>query len=183
MSRRTVNVVSERREVAQGTTLATDALPMTGHDRQRDRPRIDAGLSLLEVLVAVMLLGVGVVAMLATLDLVVKSSATEREAANAHAWLQSAIDTLYRSERVDCTDFTREQIEEKYQDVVETAQDPQGWSDRGGTIEIVSPVLYWDGSVYQDVCYDDQNINLQLIEIRVANPDGRIIERVQVVKG
>lgn len=156
---------------------------MTARDRPSDRSRRDAGLSFLEVLIAVMLLGVGVVAMLSTLDLVVKTTAAERKSANAQAWLQSAVDTLYRYERIDCTDFTRQQIEEAYQLVVESAQDPQGWSGRGGTIEVVSPVLYWDGSVYQDVCYDDQNINLQLIEIRVANPDGRIVEQVQVVKG
>jgi prepilin-type N-terminal cleavage/methylation domain-containing protein len=151
--------------------------------REGGRSRRDAGLSLLEVLVAVALLGIGVVAMLTTLDVIIKSTAAERDYANAHAWLQSASDSLYRYERVDCTDFTREQVEAAYQAVVETAQDPEGWFEAGGSIEIVPPVLYWDGDVYQDVCYDDQSINLQLVEIQVTNPDGRIVETVQLVKG
>lgn len=183
MSVRHVKAVSGRREAAQVRTIVTDRWPVTDQFRPGDRPRRDPGLSLLELLIAVALLGVGVVAMLTTLDVVIKSTDAERDSANAHAWLQSAIDTLYRAERVDCTDFNPSQVEAKYQEVVMLAQDPEGWFDTGGSIEVLSPVLYWDGSIYQDVCYDDQNINLQLIEVRVTHPDGRIVETVQVVKG
>lgn len=140
-------------------------------------------MSFIEVAIAVGLLGTGVTAMLSALNITVLSSVTERDHANAHAWLQTAADTLYRYERIDCTDHTPAEVEAGYQSVVSAAEDPEGWSHGGGSIEIVGPVLYWDGERYQDVCYDDQNLNLQLVQIRVTNPRGEIVESVEVVKG
>lgn len=158
------------------TTLAASLR----RDARRDR---DAGVTLVELLIAVVLLGTGVAAMLTALTVTISATATERDHANAHAWLQSAADTLYRSERMDCTENTLAEIEAAYQLVLDSSEDPEGWHAVGGLIEIVSPVLFWDGDQYQGVCYDDQNINLQLITIQVSNPDGKIVETVQVVKG
>lgn len=151
------------------------------HDRSPARR--DVGATLVEILISIVLLGMGVAAMLTALQVTISATVTERDHANAHAWLQSAADTLYGWERMDCTDNTLAQIEAGYQSVLENSQDPEGWHAVGGLIQVVSPVLFWDGDQYQSVCYDDQNINLQLITIQVSNPDGKIVETVQVVKG
>jgi Tfp pilus assembly protein PilV len=143
----------------------------------------DSGASLIEVLIAIVLLGTGVAAMLTALSVTIQATATERDHANAHAWLQTASDTLYRHERMDCTENTLAEIEAAYQAVLDGSEDPEGWYASGGQIEVVSPVLFWDGTIYQNVCYDDVNINLQLIQIQVSNPAGKIVESVQVVKG
>ena len=146
------------------------------------RARRDQGSNLIEILISVVLLGMGVVAMLTTLSTTVKASATERDHANAHAWLQSATDVLYGADRADCDDPT---LEDQYRAVLATTKDPEGWWDpaNSGAIELVSPVLFWDGDIYQGTCYDDQNVNLQLITIRVKSPEGTIVETVEVVKG
>jgi type II secretory pathway pseudopilin PulG len=143
----------------------------------------DHGTTLIELLISIVLLGIGVVGMLQNLTVTISASATERDHANAHAWLQSASDVLYGIERVDCgtTTATNPNVASVYQDAVKGTSDPENWgSDK---INVLPPVLFWDGEIYQDVCYDDLNINLQLITIEVRNPANDIVEVVQVVKG
>jgi prepilin-type N-terminal cleavage/methylation domain-containing protein len=144
----------------------------------------DRGVSLIEILISVVLLGLGIVAMLTTLGVAIDASATERDHANAHAWLQSAADVLYGHERLDCgtqSASLEPTIRAAYETAVQTADNPEGWTD--DRIRIVAPVLFWDGEIYQSTCYDDENINLQLITIEVRNPSNEIVETVQVVKG
>lgn len=144
----------------------------------------DNGTSLIEILISVVLLGLVVSAMLTTLTVTINASAIERDHANAHAWLQIATDVLYGEEREDCgTPLLSRQndVFTAYNSVVKGTDDPEGWGS--SNIAVVPPVLFWDGDGYQSVCYDDENINLQLITIQVRNPDGEIVESVQVVKG
>ena len=144
--------------------------------------RRDNGMSLIEVILSITLLGLVMASMLTTLAVTVSASATERDHANAHAWLQSATDVLYGEQRIDCDDPT---LEDGYRAVIAATQDPEGWWEAAnpGSIELVSPVLFWDGDIYQGTCYDDQNVNLQLLKLRVKNPAGDIVETVEVVKG
>ena len=67
-----------------------------------------------------------------------------------------------------------------YQEKIrELADNPEEWPyDK---IEVIEPVLFWDGTIYQDVCYYETG--LQLITIRVRNLNDEIVETVQVVKG
>lgn len=123
--------------------------------------------------------------MLTTLDVTIQASATERDHANAHAWLQTASDVLYGIERHDCGTVAAADeagVRTFYENEVKSiATNPEGWP--ADKIRIVPPVLFWDGEFYQSTCYDDQNINLQLITIEVRNLDDEIVETVQVVKG
>ena len=134
---------------------------------------------------AIVLLGTGVIAMLSTLDVTIQASATERDHANAHAWLQTASDVLYGLERYDCGTVTAADelgVRTLYETEMKSiATNPEGWP--ADNIRVVPPVLFWDGEFYQSVCYDDQNINLQLITIEVRNLENKIVETVQVVKG
>lgn len=162
-------------------TIFPRRLRSNGRPDSRRRQR-DSGASLIEVLIAIVLLGTGVVAMLSTLNVTIQASATERDHANAHAWLQTASDVLYGAERRSCTTYTQLEIQTFYETTIRSGPtNPEGWPlDH---IRVVSPVLFWDGEIYQNTCYDHLNINLQLIEIEVRNLDNQIVETVQVVKG
>ena len=145
----------------------------------------DSGVSLIEILISIVLLGMAVAAMLTTLGVTIAASATERDHANAHAWLQTASDVLYGLERLDCgteTATLENDVHAFYESEIKAvATNPEGWP--ADHIQVVAPVQFWDGEIYQNTCYDDQNINLQLITIRVWNMENEIVETVQVVKG
>ncbi|MFZ9629307.1 MAG: type IV pilus modification PilV family protein [Ilumatobacteraceae bacterium] len=145
----------------------------------------DAGFSLVEVVIAIVLIGLTGTAGLVTLRTAINASATNRDHANAHAWLQTATDVLYGVERQDCGTTTaalESTVRAYYQTVVRGTSNPAGWP--AANIEVVAPVKFWDGqSTYQSTCYDDLGINLQLITLRVRNPDGEIVETVEIVKG
>lgn len=147
--------------------------------------RRDAGTGLIEIVISITLLGIGVVAMLTSLTVTVNASAIERDHANAHAWLQTASDVLYGLDRVDCGSQGSPQevaVRTSYEnDIKAIATNPEAWPpDR---ITVVPPVLFWDGENYQNDCFDDESINLQLITMEVRNLDDEIVESVQVVKG
>lgn len=151
--------------------------------RSGHRPT-DRGSSLIEIVIAVVLLGLTVTAMLTTLTVTISASATERDHANAHAWLQTATDVLYGEERIDCgtvTTSNQAAVLASYRAVVKGTSNPENWDP--SLIDIVPPVLFWNGDIYQSTCYTEENINLQLVTIEVRNPNGEIVESVQVVKG
>lgn len=152
--------------------------------RADHRPGRDHGVSIMEIVIAIALLGTALAAMLTTLTVTVSASATERDHANAHAWLQTAADVLYGENRVDCGTITSPNafaVFDAYNTAVKSTSNPEGWD--ATRIRVVPPVLFWDGDTYQSTCYDDENINLQLITIEVRNPNDEIVETVQVVKG
>jgi prepilin-type N-terminal cleavage/methylation domain-containing protein len=150
---------------------------------ERDRRRADGGFSLVEVLVAIVLIATVTTAMLTTLRVSVKASALDRDHINSHAWLQGATDILYGHDRFDCGSVAaprEDLVWGDYNLLVQSAPKPNNWN---GTIEIVHPILFWNGDIYSPVCYDDMGINLQLITLRVHGPDNKIIESIQIVKG
>ncbi len=146
---------------------------------------------MVEILVAIVLLGVVAVATLVTLTTSTKGSAVARDHANAHAWLQTATDVLYGKELQDCGTLAdspavasakAEEVAAAYEAIVRLTSNPEDWAP--SQISVVRPVLFWDGvDEYQSTCYDDGGITLQLITLQVRRPDGRIVESVQVVKG
>lgn len=143
----------------------------------------DEGFSLVEVLVAIVLIGTVTVALLVALRVSVKASGTDRDHINAHAWLQGATDILYGYDRIDCgTQAAPDEggVRTAYNNYVQTAPQPLNWE---GRIEVLNPVLFWNGEVYGTTCYDDMGINLQLITIQVWGPRDEIVESVQIVKG
>ena len=160
-------------------------------DEQRNgvQARGDHGTTFIELLVAIVLLGTVVVAVLAGLRATIIGGELDRDHANAHAWLQSATDLIYSSSRLDCgtpTDTAaqktavRDSILAGYEAVATSVTNPEGWPPSNIT---VYDVQYWDGDAYQDTCYDDFGISLQLVKIRVHNLDGKLVEDVEVVKG
>jgi hypothetical protein len=147
--------------------------------RQRDR-----GTSLVEILMAIVLLGTAVGAMMTALRVTINAGTLQRDHANAYAWLQTASDVLYGVDRVPCGTVAatdQQAVFDRYQSVVANTENPENWP--AANIEVVPPVRFWNGSIYQDRCYDEFGINLQLITLQVRDMNGRIIERIEVVKG
>jgi hypothetical protein len=142
-------------------------------------------MSLVEALISIVLVGTLSVAGMVTLRTTVIASSLDRDHANAHAWLQTASDVLYGTEREDCGTqaASREaDMRQVYTDIIRGTENPEGWDPEN--ISIVPPIQFWDGvSAYGDICYDDAGINLQLIEIEVRDPAGKIVESVEIVKG
>jgi hypothetical protein len=161
----------------------------------RGRPDRDSGLSLVEILVAVVLLGTAVLATLTALRGTIIGTETERDHAKAYQWLQSAVGVLKASDRVGCdlgpadVGYTtgEEKVRLTYQQTIrDGVVNPVGWADY--QLRIVGPVEVWDGTQYWDPavapqpCYDDAGFKLQLIKIEVTSPSGKIIEDLQLVK-
>lgn len=157
------------------------------------RPQRDSGTTLVEILVSIVLIGTAVVATLGALRISVIGGTIHRDHANAHAWLQSASDVLYASEKEDCdttlSDGGKSAIIATYQPVIDVVANPEGWTN--SQIKIVD-LEFWnatdtdgDGIVeyrFGDVCQDSINLALQRVTLEVRSPDGRIIEQVELVK-
>ena len=151
-------------------------------------------MSFVEVLVAVVLLGIAGVAILTTLRVTVIGSATERDHARAQQWLQSAVGAIREVDYVPCDNAdtyptAQDHMIAKYDAAVKSATAPPGW-DPSSQIRVVGPIEVWDGSRYwtpaetadPDDCFQADGFSLQLVTIEVADTDGEIVETVQVVK-
>lgn len=144
----------------------------------------DAGQSLVEVLIAIVLTGTLAIAGMITLRASIAASAIDRDHANAHAWLQTATDVLYGAPREDCGTETLtvpDAVADAYDAIIKATPNPRNWDP--SLIQVVRPVTFWNGkSAFGNICYG-AGINLQLITVQVKAPDGRIVESVQIVKG
>jgi hypothetical protein len=155
--------------------------------------RRDPGSTLIEILIAIVLLGGVVGGTLATLRATILSGTVQRDHAKAHAWLQSSSDVLYGSEKVSCkpseSDVSNElATRTAYDAIVKDLETPDDWKD--WQMNVVQPVLFWNaGNLDADPDVDlyfgagcDPSLTLQLIELEVRSPSGRIIESVEIVK-
>jgi prepilin-type N-terminal cleavage/methylation domain-containing protein len=160
--------------------------------RDAPRPRRDAGFTLIEILIAIVLLGGVIAGTMATLRATTLSGALHRDHSKAHEWLQSASDMLYAYPKLACNttdaDEGESAVRTAYDTVVKGVPNPPDWKD--WQIRVVPTVKFWN-SANLDADPDkeyffgsdcDPNLTLQLIELEVKSPSGRIIESVEIVK-
>lgn len=150
----------------------------------------DRGSSFIEILVAVVLLGIVVVGVLAALRTTVIATKLERDHAKAQQWLQSAGQVIEDDSFGDCRSNNIPQshtdVLAAYQSKIRAdAQAPDGWNPT--QLTVVSPIDVWNGAQWIQYttatdCFDDYGLKLQRITVRVLSPDGDILEEVQVVK-
>lgn len=108
------------------------------HDSRRRR---DAGNSLAEMLVVIVLMGLVVTAVLAGFRVSVRASTTDRNHATAFAWLQAASDDIYSGARVPCTTDGQGRTDAMaaYSSLAQGSTVPPSWSKSDGTaIELAS---------------------------------------------
>ena len=164
-------------------------------ERGGQHPLRDAGVSLIEVLIAVVLLGTVVVATLGTLFATINASALDRDHANAHAWMQTAADMLYARELISCDSMDPGNpandmalIKAEYEATIQQTENPEEWPS--ANIEIIN-LEWWSIDIlptglgveaWGTQC-DSGDTNLQKIELQVRAEDGRIVEEVEVIIG
>lgn len=164
-------------------------------DGDRERPRVrrrDDGTTLIEILIAIVLIGGVIAGTMATLQATTLAGTIHRDHSNAHAWLQSASDILYAAPKVACDTSLPSNgeatVRAAYEAVVDSVPNPQDWKD--WQIRVVGPVQFWNsGNIDADPDIEfffgsdcDASLTLQLIRLEVRSTNNRIIESVEIVK-
>jgi prepilin-type N-terminal cleavage/methylation domain-containing protein len=152
---------------------------MTSTSAAEERLTGDAGFSLIEVLMAVILVGTAFVAILGGLRMLLLGSSINRQHAQAEAIAVSAAEELKAVDHAACAGAT----DAGYLAAVRSPNIviPDGW-DAQSAIRITQ-VQYWDGSGWGSTCYDANGLHLQRVTVEVESPDGRATENIEVLKG
>jgi prepilin-type N-terminal cleavage/methylation domain-containing protein len=154
--------------------------------------RSDRGFTLIEVLIALTLLGGVIGGSIATLRAATIGETMHRDHSRAHAWLQSASDLLYAAEKTPCSttdaDAGELAVRTAYDAIVTAVANPPDWRD--WQLRVLPNVQFWNAAnldadpddefFFGPAC--DPSLTLQLIELEVRLPDGKIIETVEIVK-
>lgn len=150
--------------------------------RSRDRSR-DRGSGFIEILIAVVLLGLGAAGTLTALTVAIRGSGQAARLSSARRWLISAADYVASDAvpRVPCTSGEAA-VRAAYQTAAQTVTSarPAGWT--AGEITVVAPVLFWNGSGYTSTCNESTGLRLQLITLRTVAPLGGQTETLTLVK-
>lgn len=144
------------------------------HALRRRPVRDEAGTTLVEVLMATAILGIGVVAIVAAMGTSIIGTDHHRKQAQAHTVLLSAADVV------------KSQSANPYQSCATSGSYapgagvtlPSGWTPAAISVQ---SVRYWDGSAFAAACPSPDR-KLQLVEVQVATPDGRATESLTLVK-
>src|SRR5262249_19757657 len=117
-----------------------------------ESPRRDRGVTFVELLVAIVLLGVAIVGTLTALRATVIGTTTERDHARAHQWLQAAVAAIQEADYVPCDDLggyaTAQQhmLHDYKADIDAGTTAPPGWQD--SQLTVIDPIEVWDGNRY-----------------------------------
>jgi Tfp pilus assembly protein PilV len=133
--------------------------------------RDEAGTTLVEVLMATAIMGIGVVAIVAGMGTSIIGTDHHRKQAQAHTVLLSAADVVKSQPYQACATTS------SYAPATGVTL-PAGWTTSYVSVESVK---YWNGSAFAAACPSPDS-KLQLVEVKVATPDGRAADSVTVVK-
>jgi prepilin-type N-terminal cleavage/methylation domain-containing protein len=174
-----------------GTVVEVD--PGQGGPVTRDR-----GVSLIEVLISIVLIGLVVGATLSLLRVTIMASSTDRDHSNAHAWLQTAADVLYARPLEPCAPAVthagspatnKADIISRYETTLQQTGNPEGWPNSNIRIYDLQfwhinkdPVTKFTQEGWGNLC-DTLDTDLQRVGIEVRSATGEIVERVEVIIG
>lgn len=163
--------------------------------------RNDVGTTLVEVLVAIVLMGTIVVAVIGGIQGVIQASSSNNQQAAAEAVLVSASDRLRAADYVPCPD-----VDGDYGHLSDAAAATVGWGPN--QVQIIN-IEYWDATAGGPTasgdfieadgawasgnslstpsgCQSDINLTtsrtLQKLTIQVSSPDGSTVRTIEVVK-
>jgi Prokaryotic N-terminal methylation motif len=151
----------------------------------------DSGVTFVEMLVAIVLLGTVVLAVITALQVTLIGSRVERDHAKVHQWLQASVGILQSDATAfgDCVTPNQTNLDtiiNNYTAAVRTgAAVPEGFAS-SNQLSVVS-VEVWDGNEWLDFlsqtdCLDNNLLRQQLVAVQATNNDGSISEIVEVVK-
>ena len=143
--------------------------------RSTSRCSDDRGASLVEILVAITLMGTVVAAVISSVFVSVKATAYERDHAKAQQWLQSAIGVIEAVPFSECDPslINGASVQQDYQAAVDGgAQRPWLYE---GVLTVAEPEV-WDGEKFvpfdsQSVCYDELRLRQQRVHLVVDHPE------------
>lgn len=142
---------------------------------------------------AVVLLGLVVTAILATLRTTTTASGIDRDHAVSFTWLQAASDEIFREPRVPCTSGQAAAIS-AYDAAAKSVPRPVTWATEPAATIAVTNVEYlgrldpnldfeWDASFcFEGGAFGDSPLFTQRITIEARSPDGGIVKTLQMVK-
>ena len=178
-------------------TTSTDAFDVA----PRRRRTSDGGSSLVEIVIAIALMGVTVTTVVGSLRLSVQESRTDKDRATAAVWLQAASDEIYAAARVQCTPDGSGRVAaiSAYADAARRATVPPAWARSDGSALGVAAVGVTDVEYLgrnspdddfewaPDVCFeggvfDDSPLFTQRVTLLVVHPDGESSATLQMVK-
>lgn len=144
------------------------------------------------MLVSVVLVGLTVTSVLATMRITIQASAVDRDHAIAFAWLQTASDQIYQDPRVDCTQGQAAAIS-AYDVSAKSVVRPPSWDATPAMIRVVD-VEYlgkvnpdddfeWGaGYCFEGAAFLDSPLYTQRVTVQVVSPSGNIVETLEMVK-
>ncbi len=97
--------VCRHRKTTKQVSTVIEQPKIAGTECQLSTARRDRGSSFVELLVAIVLLGSAVVAVLVSLQATTIASITDADHARALAWLQAASDQVFEAERIPCAQY------------------------------------------------------------------------------
>lgn len=162
---------------------------------EQEDARGDGGFGLVEVITAIALMALGVVAVMSGLYASVTATVVDRDHALAFSWLNAGADAVHNIARVPCTadGSGRTDAISAYDAAARTTTPPPGWSVNGATISVTNVEYLGRASVdsefewgttwcFEGTGFDASPLYTQRVSLEVRSPDGTIIETMQMVK-
>jgi prepilin-type N-terminal cleavage/methylation domain-containing protein len=156
--------------------------PLRRRGPRRTAEGADRGVSLIEILVAITLMGTLGVSVLAALQVTIIGSRLERDHARAHQWLQSSTEVLVNDiDWKSCDTYSASWLQDYYQTELRSSSAlvPEGFVATDLEIPVLVEFAGPD-NIYGSVCAAVED--RQRVTIQVRNDDGDVVESVQVVK-
>lgn len=161
----------------------------------------DHGISLVEMVVAIALMGLTVTAIVSGLRVSIIASSEDRDHATAFVWLQAASDEIYAGPRVACTADGSGRLTaiSTYSASARNADLPPAWRRSDGTpigaagvrvvdVEYLGRIGVDDDFDWApDFCFegtgfDDSPLYTQRVTVEVTFPNGTSTQTLQMVK-
>lgn len=154
--------------------------------------RVDAGSSMVEILVSIVLLGMAAVAVLVALRTSIHASAVDKNLATTYEYLQSVSDQIYEAPRVPCYQTVPSPPKAAYDAVAKLAPVPPGWTKTAKVtnVEFLGKALPDDPFSWGAFCFESNvstnqyftsPLYTQKVTFTVTDPSGGT-RTLQVVK-